>query len=230
MPVITPAYPSMCATHNFTRATQAVLKEELNLGGQITDQILAGKAQWKDLFVKHTFFTTGYKYYLAVISASTTKESQLSWSGAVESKVRFLVANLLDHPSIYLARPFNKGFNRVHRCRSEAEIEAVKNGSLEYYAKDVGTITTGHGLAAGATVTESETNGEVKVAEDDDITMVYTTTNYIGLKLRDGKCQNPTNGSLHFSLLRGDANKPRTSNFLVDPSYPTANTHRCQVS
>jgi poly(A) polymerase len=187
MPVITPAYPSMCATHNFTRATQTVLHNEFSRGGQITDQIMLGKVPWKDLFVKHTFFTAGYKYYLAVISASTTKDAQLSWSGTVESKIRLLVAKLLDHPSIQLARPFNKGFNRVHRCRTDAEIDAVKGGSLDYYAKDVGTATSGHGLAAGAIVADNSKVDESKVAEDDSVTMVYTTTNYIGLELYEGK-------------------------------------------
>jgi poly(A) polymerase len=195
----------MCATHNFTRATQTILQNEFNRGGQITDQIMMGKAQWKDLFVKHTFFTSGYKYYLAVISASTTKEGQLQWSGAVESKVRLLVAKLLDHASIALARPFNKGFNRVHRCRTDAEIESVKAGSLDYYAKDVGTITTGHGLAAGATVTENGANGESNVTEEENVTMVYTTTNYIGLELHEGKCpQFKTSDPERVNLLRGD--------------------------
>lgn len=191
MPVITPAYPSMCATHNFTRATQTILLNEFIRGGQIADQIMLGKVPWKDLFVKHTFFTSGYKYYLAVISASTTQEAQLQWSGLVESKVRLLVGKLLDHHSIQLAHPFNKGFNRVHRCRTEAEIEAVKTGSLEYYAKDVGTATSGHGLAAGAVVAENTVNGDSKVADDENNTMVYTTTNYIGLELFEGKFSYP---------------------------------------
>jgi poly(A) polymerase len=191
MPVITPAYPSMCATHNFTRATQTILANEFNRGGQITDQIMLGKVPWKELFVKHTFFTAGYKYYLAIISASTTKEAQLSWSGTVESKIRLLVGKLLDHSSIQLAHPFNKGFNRVHRCRTEAEIDAVKGGSLEYYAKDVGTATSGHGLAAGAVIAENPVDGESKVADDENVTMVYTTTNYIGLELYEGKSYTP---------------------------------------
>lgn len=151
---------------------------------------MIGKTPWKDLFTKHTFFTADHKYYLAVISASTTKDVQTRWGGLVESKVRLLVAKLLDNSSIELARPFNKGFNRVHRCRSEAEIDGVKGGSLDYYAKDVGTATSGHGLAAGGMVTEnteSAADGIVTAAEDKDVTMVYTTTNYIGLELYEGK-------------------------------------------
>src|ERR1700712_3198934 len=131
MPIITPAYPSMCTTHNFSRSTMKVIQREFKRGGDITDQVMVGKVQWKELFVKHTFFTDGYKYYLSVVSASKTKESQLLWSGFVESKVRLLVSNLEKHESIALAHPFNKGFTRVHRCRSEKEIEEVKAGSLK---------------------------------------------------------------------------------------------------
>src|ERR1700722_17480476 len=129
MPIITPAYPSMCATHNVTLSTREIIQRELKRAGNITDQIMLGKSQWKDLFVKHTFFTHGYKYYLSIISASTTKEAQNIWSGCVESKVRLLVVGLEGHESIALAHPFNKGFERVHRCSTDEEIEKAKGGS-----------------------------------------------------------------------------------------------------
>jgi poly(A) polymerase len=193
MPIITPAYPSMCATHNISKSTKEVINRELKRGGNITDQIMLGKLPWKELFVKNTFFTQGYKYYLSVISASTTKEAQLKWSGFVESKVRLLVVSLESHQSISLAHPFNKGFERVHRCRTEEEIEKSKSGSLEYQAKDIPTGTTGHGPVTEAVVQEEVTNSE-KRNEDGTATMVYTTTHYIGLELQEGKCSSsPTN-------------------------------------
>ncbi|CZT51721.1 probable PAP1-poly(A) polymerase [Rhynchosporium secalis] len=186
MPIITPAYPSMCTTHNVTRSTMAVLQKELKRGGEIANRVMGGKAKWKDLFEKHTFFTTGYKYYLCIITASTTKETQTMWSGWVESKVRLLVARLTDQTSVAIGHPFNKGFNRAHRCRSEEQIEAVKGGSLEYYAKDLGTATTGHGLAVGGMITDGTANDEEGSEGDDKFTMVYTTTHYIGLELHEG--------------------------------------------
>ncbi|KAF8863816.1 Poly(A) polymeras-like protein [Acephala macrosclerotiorum] len=182
MPIITPAYPSMCTTHNVTHSTMTVIQRELQRGGKIADKIMDGKEKWQELFTKHTFFTSGYKHYLTVLSASTTKEAQQLWSGFVESRVRILVGRLTEDTAISLAHPFNKGFNRAHRCRSDEEIDAVKSGSLAYYAKDIGTETTGHGLAVGASKDEG-VNGDKNSADEENVTMVYTTTDYIGLEL-----------------------------------------------
>ncbi|KAL2156256.1 hypothetical protein VTH82DRAFT_1001 [Thermothelomyces myriococcoides] len=136
MPIITPSYPSMCATHNVGRSSMAVIKDELEKGVQVTEDIMRGKRPWKDLFTKHTFFTSGFRYYLTVISSSRTKKAQNVWSGFVESRVRLLVNKLEMHPSIALARPFNKGYDREHRCKNNAQIEEVVSlGSLAYMVK-----------------------------------------------------------------------------------------------
>ncbi|KAK4123536.1 Poly(A) polymerase [Parathielavia appendiculata] len=133
MPIITPSYPSMCATHNVGRSSMAVIQQELEKGAQVTDEIMIGRRPWKDLFTKHTFFTSGFRYYLTVIASSRTKKAQNAWSGFVESRVRVLVNKLEMHPSIALARPFNKGYDRMHRCKSNAEVEEVVSaGSLAY--------------------------------------------------------------------------------------------------
>ena len=186
MPIITPAYPSMCATHNICWSTKEVIGRELKRAGLLMEQVMANKQPWKDLFGKHTFFTEGYKYYLCVNSSSTTAEAQLKWSGLVESKVRLVVVGLDNHPHIALAHPFNKGFERVHRCKTEDEIEKVKGGSLQFQAKDIPTATTGHGPVIDPSVKEAGAIIEKK-AEDENVTMVYTTTHYIGLELREGK-------------------------------------------
>jgi poly(A) polymerase len=179
----------MCATHNITRSTKEIIQRELKRGGIIAEKIMLGKAPWKDLFTKHTFFTQGYKYYLSVISASTTKDAQLKWSGLVESKVRHLVVSLEGHDSIAIAHPFNKGFERTHKCKSDEEAERAKSGSLEYQVKEIPTETTAltHDHDVGAIVKEGTVNGEQKVDGDSKTTMVYTTTHYIGLELQAGK-------------------------------------------
>ncbi|CAJ2506836.1 Uu.00g080220.m01.CDS01 [Anthostomella pinea] len=136
MPVITPAYPQMCATFNITHSTKTILQRELERGSDITDKIKASKLAWKDLFVKHTFFTSDHKYYLAVIATSTTKEAHKIWAGFVESKVRVLVGDLERHQSVALARPFNKGYERQHKVKNDHETADVQNGSLAYLAQD----------------------------------------------------------------------------------------------
>jgi poly(A) polymerase len=162
---------------------------EIKRAGVITEQIFAGKASWKDLFVKQTFFTKDYKYYLSIISASTTKEEQKKWCGRVESRVRHLVSSAEEHDSIHIAHPFNKGFRRVHKCKTEEDVQKVKAGSLEYLFKEVPTETTdlAHDSVVGGVVKEKTLTEDKKLEEDERCTMVYTDTFYIGLELEAGK-------------------------------------------
>lgn len=187
MPIITPAYPSMCATHNITRSTKTIITKELLRAEQIMMRIMPAKtdknpnpkptATWKDLFEKHTFFTQGYKYYLAVISSSTTKEAQKLWSGLVESKVRLLVAALEKHDSVALAHPYNKGFERVHRCMTDEEIQLSKGGNLKFQIPNTTEVSDPADVVK---------RGGVEIDGDAEHTIVYTTTHYIGLELREG--------------------------------------------
>lgn len=195
MPIITPAYPSMCATHNITMSTKTVITRELDRGGDIADKIFLGQLQWKDLFAKHSFFTDGYKYYLSIIAASRSKDAQHVWSGLVESKVRLLVSNLDTQGSIQVARPFNKGFDRVHHCKDENEIEAVINGDLKYQATDIKTETTDaikdpkHNVAAeGGADGMAMPDGSSEVSiNGHEVFSIYTTTYYIGIELDQGR-------------------------------------------
>ena len=195
MPIITPAYPSMCATHNITMSTKTTIIRELKRGREITDKIFMGQLHWKDLFTKHTFFTDGYKYYLSIIAASRTKDAQHVWSGLVESKVRMLVSNLETQESIAVARPFTKGFERVHHCADEKEIDAVLNGDLRYQALDVKTETTDtvndpkHAAAAqGNADGMAMPNGDgVLVTNGNHKQTIYTTTYYVGLEIAQGE-------------------------------------------
>jgi poly(A) polymerase len=212
MPVITPAYPSMCATYNITQSAKQVIIEELKRADALGQLILSGQRPWKDLFVKHTFFTQGFKYYLMVNCCSTNKASHKTWSGYVESKVRVLVQGVERHPSIALARPFTKGFERVHRCKSEADIDRVKAGDLccvvnereeEKVPVDAEKARNGAAAADGQPDGEAETagvDGEVQNgtatgdpgnggerAGDETDTIIYTTTHYIGLGLHESK-------------------------------------------
>ncbi|OJJ50062.1 hypothetical protein ASPZODRAFT_89864 [Penicilliopsis zonata CBS 506.65] len=189
MPIITPAYPSMCATHNISLSTKAVLLRELQRGGDMVDKIFLKQLSWNDLFTRHSFFTSDYKYYLSITSSSKTKEAQAVWSGLVESKLRHLVGALDRKSTIAVAHPFPKGFERIHSVSNDQEAEAVKNGSTQYQSKDTKTETTdetkdiAHQAAAEMGAEDAAVPDPHIKAESDNRT-IYTTTYYIGLELK----------------------------------------------
>ena len=186
MPIITPAYPSMCATHNVSLSTKSVILRELKRGGDIVDKIFLRQLQWSDLFARHSFFSQDYKYYLSITSSSTSKEAQSVWSGLVEAKLRHLVGALDRKSSIEVAHPFPKGFERVHACKDEQEIEAAKNGSTKYQVKEIKTATTDE-TNDPAHIAALENGGlpmpETKDTESTNHSL-YTTTYYIGLEIK----------------------------------------------
>ncbi|KAJ3116277.1 polynucleotide adenylyltransferase [Phlyctochytrium bullatum] len=159
MPVITPAYPSMCSTHNVTASTQFVTMEEYRRGWDITEKIFVGSATWNDLFEKDDFFHR-YKYYLQVIASTDSAERHLRWSGLVESRLRQLVMKLENVENLEVAHPYIKSFERKCSCRTEKEGIDAAHG---IYPKE-----------ETATDNSSE-NGVIKT--------VYTSTFYIGLQI-----------------------------------------------
>ncbi|KAF8638592.1 hypothetical protein AX17_002133 [Amanita inopinata Kibby_2008] len=129
MPIITPAYPAMCSTHNVTASTQMVMTEEFKKGAEIVDKIIVGTASWSELFAKHDFFYK-YRYYLQVIASTGNPELQIKWAGTVESRIRQLVMKLEYVDSLTLAHPFVKGFDQVSYCLSSEEVHAVAQGEI----------------------------------------------------------------------------------------------------
>jgi poly(A) polymerase len=189
MPIITPAYPSMCATHNISLSTKKIIIREMDRAADIVDRIFKKQLTWNDLFSRHSFFTSGYKYYLSIVAASRTREAQLIWSGLVESKVRLLVTSIENVESVELAHPFIKGFDRVHHCRTEDEVEKITNGDLLFQAKDVETRPTNlaHELKAeNGDVNSSNGDGEDGLKQAEKQHTIYTTSYYIGIELAAG--------------------------------------------
>lgn len=169
MPIITPAFPSMCATHTIMHTTKAVMMDEFERADRIIGAILGGKKTWADLFERHTFFTKDHKYYLSVIAASRTKEADDLFAGLVQSKVRLLVKGIEDGDAgVERARPYIKGVDRVHRCVDEDQIERVVQGNTDYMIKKDSPIANG--------TSDGEKHHHT----------IYTTTFYIGLTLPDG--------------------------------------------
>ncbi|KAI0722730.1 polymerase [Earliella scabrosa] len=162
MPIITPAYPSMCATHNVMASTQAIMTEEFKRGSEIVDKVINGEAEWSALFAKHDFFFR-YKFYLQVVASSPDLEIQNKWSGTVESKMRQLVMRLEFVDALKLAHPFIKGFDNVYYCLSEEETQAVTRGEIP---------------EAVASRTKADIEGK------EGVTTMHTTSFFVGLSIK----------------------------------------------
>lgn len=170
MPVITPAYPSMCATHNITSSTQKIIMSEFQRGVEVMAQINSGRGTWADLFERHNFFHK-YKFYLCVVAATTSSsDDHLKWSGMVESKLRLLVQKLEVTEGVVLAHPYVKDFNDNYTCKNEEERTDVINsyGTLD------GETLTGNLPKAGIDANNDEGTSS---------TVVYLTKLYIGLDI-----------------------------------------------
>jgi poly(A) polymerase len=144
-----------------------MIVQEFRAADAIIGSIMYGKKSWTDLFTYHTFFTKDHKYYLSVIAACRTKEAQESFSGLVQSKVRGIVKGIDEgQAGVEIARPFPHEFRRVHRCKTEDQIDEICQGKMDWHvaSKDV----------------ENGTDAE------QEHFLVYTTTWYIGLTLPEG--------------------------------------------
>lgn len=177
MPVITPAYPSMCATHNITTSTQKIILKELSRGAEIMAQISAGEKTWTALLERHRFFHD-YKFYLCVVAATLgTDEDHLKWSGMIESKLRILVQKLEVADGIGLAHPY------------------VKDFSDSYYMGEhsAGEILNAYGTLQGeqllATLKNTKSKDDVEQADqsatatDKKDNQIHLTKLYVGLDL-----------------------------------------------
>ncbi|KAK4055215.1 polynucleotide adenylyltransferase [Microbotryomycetes sp. JL201] len=203
MPIITPAYPSMCSTHNVTLSTQSIMTAELKRAADIVDRVFIGTATWSELFAPHDFFKT-YRYYLQITASSGDADVQLKWSGTVESRVRQLVMKLEYVDTLTLAHPYVKGFDRVNYCVDEAEQRAVS----------IGEVPTAVAMRTESDMVEGQGG------------VVHTTTFYIGLMIERKPCTHTSctqHVLLHESsrafpyVFKAAGNGPRK----LDISYPT---------
>lgn len=139
MPVITPAYPSMCATHNITQSTHKIIVKELERGAEFTSKISKGEKQWSHLMAKHTFFHD-YRFYLCIVAGTLgSDEEHLKWSGMIESKLRLFVQKLEINEGIEIAHPYVKDFSdkfALVGSHREAVMNAYGTLSGESYLAD----------------------------------------------------------------------------------------------
>ncbi|KAF8214198.1 Poly(A) polymerase central domain-containing protein [Mycena galopus ATCC 62051] len=155
MPIITPAYPAMCSTHNVTASTKMIMTEEFKKAADTVDKVIVGKAAWSELFSKDDFF---YKY----TSLSASFAQRIGRAGTVESRIRQLVMKLEYVDSLTLAHPFIKGFEQTLYCITDEEVRLVAQGEI-----------------SDAVVKRKKEDIEGKEGGG----VVYSTTFYIGLMI-----------------------------------------------
>lgn len=173
MPVITPAYPSMCATHNITKSTMEIVMKELHRGMEITNQIQQGTASYADLLQRHTYFHD-YKFYLCIVAATKSSSAEhLKWSGMIESKVRLLVQKLEATEGVKLAHPYFKTFENSYLCSSALEVNNV-----------IGSYGTLDGEKDAKTVKTLEAASEEGKEQPNE---VHLTKLFIGLDISEGQ-------------------------------------------
>ncbi|KAJ7157963.1 Poly(A) polymerase central domain-containing protein [Mycena crocata] len=129
MPIITPAYPAMCSTHNVTASTLTIMTGEFKKASNIVDNVIIGKAAWSELFAKHDFFHK-YQHYLQVTASTGNPDLQIEWVRMVESRIRQLVMQLEHVDSVTLVHPFTKGFGQILYCLTKEEMRHVAQGEI----------------------------------------------------------------------------------------------------
>lgn len=120
MPVITPAYPSMCSTHNVSQSTMDIMIMEFSRATKIIEEIKERKAEWSKLFEKSDFFMR-YKGYIQVITISNSTLLQDEWGGCLFSKLRNLVGKLEYIEEIKTIHPYQEPVEDKYENLSEVE-------------------------------------------------------------------------------------------------------------
>ncbi|KAI8351223.1 Poly(A) polymerase central domain-containing protein [Choanephora cucurbitarum] len=184
MPIITPAYPSMCATHNVTDSTRDIMLNEFRRSSEIADRILMGTGKWEDLFQDTDFFEI-YNHYLQIIASSYSAQAQLQWSGLVESKVRQLVSKLELVELLQIAHPYFKGIDKIHYCFPGQECWDVAHGDFHNPER------TFRVDGAGDERQHIASMRFLSAKQKEILRPVYTTTFYIGLKVRPISDESP---------------------------------------
>ncbi|KAL9935599.1 hypothetical protein V8E36_005176 [Tilletia maclaganii] len=197
MPIITPAYPGMCATHNVSASTQAVMTLEFKRGIQVMRDMSAsmtGSAEagappvtWATLFEPRRFFEE-YKYYLQIIASSGSADLQLKWAGTVESRVRHLVLSTEAQPGVKIAHPYTKSFDLTSECHTDEEVRRVATGDVPPEVAARAATEQGEGLLPeiGEVDKLKEKETQEEEVRKKGWRTIWTTTFYIGLALHDG--------------------------------------------
>ena len=126
MPIITPAYPSMCSTHNVSQSTYNVIVKEF----QRSVDLIKISESFEDFtrIFDYTDFFKRYRVYVKV-TIEAEKEGFKGWSGYVESKIRVLATKIELVENVTLSVPFPKMFTKDEEGSFFIGIEVDKSNT-----------------------------------------------------------------------------------------------------
>ncbi|KAJ2793410.1 polynucleotide adenylyltransferase [Coemansia guatemalensis] len=195
MPIITPAYPSMCATHNVSQSTKQVIEMEVKRGLIIVDKVMQHETTWRDLFEQDEFFRR-YKFYLQVNVSSTDGDVQHGLHGFLESRVRQYVTRLETTGQFVLIHPYIKSYDHDFVCKSEEEAQRIRAGFLPVQQETPALVPDETSTDAPTPTVPEADQGNKEEPEDSngkaegddsksssDPGKIYTSAFYLGLLL-----------------------------------------------
>ncbi|KAM0671532.1 poly(A) polymerase [Ordospora colligata] len=160
MPVITPAYPSMCSTHNVSNSTQHAITTELTRAHEILcmiekndnkkgeheksteERLEMKKSCFRKIFELSDFFSK-YKLFIEVMATSVKVENEefQKWEGYVESKIRILASKFEAVDDILYAIPFPKVFEvsseKIARVCANTCTKEIRRCTVFFIAIDI---------------------------------------------------------------------------------------------
>lgn len=138
MPVITPAYPSMCSTHNVFSSTQYFFTRELTRAHKIVSKTIDINLSLRELFSPTDLFMA-YKNFIVVFCVSVVGDGYEAWQGFVESKVRILCGKLEETESVSYAIPYPKAFSYA-KVPQKFGLEKYARCALYFVALDFSNV------------------------------------------------------------------------------------------
>ncbi|KAJ2724304.1 polynucleotide adenylyltransferase [Coemansia sp. Benny D115] len=188
MPIITPSYPSMCATHNVSLSTKRIIGSEFQRGYDISQRIMKGEAKWIELFAKSDFFRQ-YSFYLQLNVTSTDGDSNHRIHGFVESRLRHYLTKLETVDLIVLVHPYIKSFDHEFDCSTEEEFQAIRNGNIPTQpntpAPSIAAAEPAALPTAGSTEKREDSADAANATDRPATKKIYTSSFYLGLLLKE---------------------------------------------
>ncbi|KAJ0397434.1 hypothetical protein P43SY_009289 [Pythium insidiosum] len=109
MPIITPGFPAVNSSVNVNVSTLRIIKDELERGKQLLDEMLAkglsSPAVWHRLFAPSELLVR-YDHYVVVELRAASEDDLLEWSNYVSSRTRKLVESLQHTAPIQAIHPY----------------------------------------------------------------------------------------------------------------------------